>query len=237
MNATVPARNIAWKNWRTVGEAHIGITMQYSLLLYSSFHLSSSSFSVSSNIFTLPSSHFLSPRKMSENFQRHLEALEMEAKQTLQSLLSAPMQRITKLPLLMKEIQKRAPNDHRSHEHMKSCHKAVEKVFMHIQSKTVHISTLTLGELGVQFYCMVYGLCFAFRLLVCAIKVLARLEIWCTWIAYGRSSTLTNSSSVDQKQASYYNGSERWPQHIVKLWDLKIMLTVNYVCKQQTYLQ
>ena len=147
----------------------------------------------------LPSSHFLSPRKMSENFQRHLEALEMEAKQTLQSLLSAPMQRITKLPLLMKEIQKRAPNDHPSHEHMKSCHKAVEKVFMHIQSKTVHISTLTLGELGVQFYCMVYGLCFAFRLLVCAIKVLARLEIWCNWIAYGRSSTLTNSSSVDQK--------------------------------------
>ena len=68
---------------------------------------------------------------MSENFQRHLEALEMEAKQTLQSLLSAPMQRITKLPLLMKEIQKRAPNDHPSHEHMKSCHKAVEKVLIY----------------------------------------------------------------------------------------------------------
>ena len=68
--------------------------------------------------------------KMSENFQRHLKALEMEANQSLQSFLSAPMQRITKLPLLMKEIQKWAPNDHPSHEHMESCHRAVEKVFI-----------------------------------------------------------------------------------------------------------
>lgn len=100
----------------------------------------------------LPPSHFLSPRKMSENFQRHLEALEMEAKQTLQSLLSAPMQRITKLPLLMKEIQKRAPNDHPSHEHMKSCHKAVEKVFINCPLRT--LSNLTFGKLSVQFYCI-----------------------------------------------------------------------------------
>ena len=90
--------------------------------------------SVSNNLFTPAPLSLLFPntlpRKMSENFQRHLQALEMEANQSLQSLLSAPMQRITKLPLLMKEIQKWAPNDHPSHEHMESCHRAVQKVFI-----------------------------------------------------------------------------------------------------------
>ena len=118
INATVQARNIAWKNWRTVGEPHIGITVVlFSYILPFTLAIS----------LIFPNTL---PRKMSD-FQKHLETLEMEAKQTLQSLLSAPMQRITKLPLLMKEIQKRAPNDHPSHEHMKSCHKAVEKVFIY----------------------------------------------------------------------------------------------------------
>ena len=59
----------------------------------------------------------------------------------------------------------------------------------------------TSGELGVQFHCLMYpfGICFVFRWLVCATKVLARLEIWCTWIAYGRGSTLINWSLIDQR--------------------------------------
>ena len=105
--------------------------------------------SVSNNLFTPAPLSLLSlntlPRKMSENFQRHLKTLEMRAKQSLQSLLSAPMQRITKLPLLMKEIQKSAPNDHPSHERMESCHRAVEKVSYTIYS-CLHRTFYPLGN-------------------------------------------------------------------------------------------
>ena len=117
---------------------------------YTAFHLRPFlPSSVSNNLFTPAPLSLLSlntlPRKMSENFQRHLKTLEMRANQTLQSLLSVPMQRITKLPLLMKEIQKSAPNDHPSHERMESCHRAVEKVSYTIYS-CLHRTFYPLGN-------------------------------------------------------------------------------------------
>ena len=68
------------------------------------------------------------PREKSENFQRQLKRLEEEANQTLQSLVTAPMQRVTKLPLLMSEILKRTPNDDPRREQMELTHRATAEV-------------------------------------------------------------------------------------------------------------
>ena len=68
------------------------------------------------------------PREKSENFQRQLKRLEEEANQTLQSLVTAPMQRVTKLPLLMSEILKRTPNDDPRQEQMELTHRATAEV-------------------------------------------------------------------------------------------------------------
>ena len=75
--------------------------------------------------------HALPHRENSESFQKHLKTLEEAAYQTLLSLLTAPMQRITKLPLLMNEILKRTPPDDPSRASMEFCLKATEKVFIY----------------------------------------------------------------------------------------------------------
>ena len=67
-------------------------------------------------------------RESSEAFQRHLKKLEEEANQTLQSLVAAPMQRVTKLPLLMKEILKRTPHDDPGRGQLELTHNATEEV-------------------------------------------------------------------------------------------------------------
>jgi hypothetical protein len=64
----------------------------------------------------------------SENFQRQLKRLEEEANQTLQSLVTAPMQRVTKLPLLMSEILKRTPSDDPRREQMELTHRATAEI-------------------------------------------------------------------------------------------------------------
>jgi hypothetical protein len=67
-------------------------------------------------------------RENSESFERQLKKLEEEANQTLQSLVTAPMQRVTKLPLLMSEILKRTPHDDPSRGQMELTQRATEEI-------------------------------------------------------------------------------------------------------------
>lgn len=67
-------------------------------------------------------------REKSDGFKKLLTKLEEEANQTLQSLVTAPMQRITKLPLLMKEILKRTPLDDPNRVQMEATHRATQEV-------------------------------------------------------------------------------------------------------------
>lgn len=67
-------------------------------------------------------------REKSDSFKKLLTKLEEEANQTLQSLVTAPMQRITKLPLLMSEILKRTPLDDPNRAQMEATHRATQEV-------------------------------------------------------------------------------------------------------------
>ena len=108
----MPARVIASRSYKNARTSAIFIHSYYSVIILS---LSFSSL-CSTN------------RESSEAFQRHLKKLEEEANQTLQSLVAAPMQRVTKLPLLMKEILKRTPHDDPGRGQLELTHNATEEV-------------------------------------------------------------------------------------------------------------
>ena len=100
----------------------------FSLLPSSLTHTHTHTLSLSLSLSHSASPSLPYPREKSENFQRQLKRLEEEANQTLQSLVTAPMQRVTKLPLLMSEILKRTPSDDPRREQMELTHRATAEV-------------------------------------------------------------------------------------------------------------